>query len=101
MRREIKIPAFAFAALLAALLSGCGGGPSPAPGPAPVAPPAAAGKLTLAPVDFGALPGWSEDRVAMAVPPLLKSCARRLSQPTDATVGPEGIGGRVSDWRGP
>ena len=84
-------------AVLAAalLLAACA--PSP-PSPEKPAPPA---KLTLSPVDFTALPGWSEDRVAEAVPALLKSCARRLAQPKDAEVGPKGLAGKVADWQAP
>jgi len=70
-------------------------------GPAPTVPSGPPPKLTLAAVPFADLPGWSEDRVTEAIPPLLKSCARRLAQPVDAKVGPNGIAGTVADWRAP
>jgi membrane-bound lytic murein transglycosylase A len=67
----------------------------------PTPPPPARPKLTLESVAFAELPGWQADRVAEAIPALLKSCARRLAQPDDAKVGPGGIGGTVKDWRAP
>jgi membrane-bound lytic murein transglycosylase A len=83
-------------ALLAlVLLAGCA---APSPQPAPPAKPAKA-KLILQPASFDAMPGWNQDHVAAAIPALLRSCARRLAQPATAKVGPDGIGGTVSDWR--
>lgn len=76
---------------MAALLSGCAL-PPPPPKPA---------RMVLQPAAFDALSGWNEDHVAAAIPALLKSCARRLTQPATALVGPDGIGGTVADWRLP
>jgi membrane-bound lytic murein transglycosylase A len=73
------------------LLAGCAA-PTPPREPA---------RLMLQPATFDTLSGWNEDHVATAIPALLKSCARRLSQPATATVGPDGIGGTVADWRSP
>jgi membrane-bound lytic murein transglycosylase A len=75
-----------------ALVAGCAAPPAPPPKPA---------HLVLQPAAFDALPGWSEDDVAAAIPALLKSCARRLTEPPTAMVGPDGIGGRAADWRPP
>jgi membrane-bound lytic murein transglycosylase A len=76
---------------MVALLSGCALPPAP-PKPA---------RLILQPAAFDTLSGWNEDHVAAAIPALLKSCARRLTQPATARVGPEGIAGTVADWRLP
>ncbi|PWC32249.1 murein transglycosylase A [Azospirillum sp. TSO35-2] len=57
--------------------------------------------LTLAPIPFTALPGWSSDRVAEAVPALSRSCARFKGQPADRPVGPNGVGGSIGDWLAP
>ncbi len=53
-------------------------------------------RLTLAPVSFAALPGWSDDRVAEALPALQRSCARLLKADPARSLG---IAGRVGDWR--
>jgi membrane-bound lytic murein transglycosylase A len=55
----------------------------------------------LEPATFDTFSGWNEDHVAAAIPALLKSCARRLSQPATARVGPDGVGGTVADWQSP
>lgn len=55
-------------------------------------------RLTLAPVAFRDLPGWTDDRVAEAVPAFQRSCARLKGQPADKPVGPNGVGGKVADW---
>ena len=77
------------AALGLLLLAGCVAPPQPKP------------KLTLEPVPFASLRGWDQDHVAAAIPPLLKSCARRLAQPPTAAVGPHGLAGTVAQWRAP
>lgn len=50
------------------------------------APPAGPPKLNLTPVTFAALPGWSEDRVAEALPAFLKSCAAPSSPAATASA---------------
>ncbi|HYD70898.1 murein transglycosylase A [Azospirillum sp.] len=55
-------------------------------------------RLTLAPLSFRDLPGWTDDRVAEAVPAFQRSCARLKGQPADKPVGPNGVGGKVADW---
>lgn len=88
------------AALAIALLAAC----AQQPGKPPVAPPAApeaekpAARLTLRPVAFKDLPGWTADRQADALPALLKSCDRLVKQPADRPLGPNGQMGRIGDW---
>lgn len=55
--------------------------------------------LERAPVE--ALPGWSGDGVADALPALRRSCAALTAQPAERAVGPNGRAGTVADWRGP
>jgi membrane-bound lytic murein transglycosylase A len=57
--------------------------------------------LTLKPVEFSKLPGWSEDDQSQALPALLRSCARLEKQPADRPVGPQGMAGTVADWLAP
>ena len=65
-------------------------------------------RLTLAPARFDALSGWGEDRVAAALPALLRSCKKLLSKPDDAPSArqrqsrrrrPIPDFGTVGDWR--
>jgi membrane-bound lytic murein transglycosylase A len=60
-------------------------------------------KLTLQPVSFALLTGWSGDNVAGAVPAFLRSCsaflARGDTQALDAKV-PAGDFGTIGEWRG-
>jgi membrane-bound lytic murein transglycosylase A len=59
-------------------------------------------RLTLQPVGFDQLQGWSDDRVAAAIPAFVKSCGR-VAAHTDATPldtrFPTVTFGRVGDWR--
>jgi hypothetical protein len=48
----------------------------------PKAPP----RLTLAPVRYDQLRGWRDDRLAAALPALLRSCAAVLKKPDGATT---------------
>ena len=75
--------------LVAALLGACEKKP-PAEVPA---------RLVLSPVAFDDIPGWAEDRLSEALPAFARSCARLAGQPAERAVGPEGLGGRVGDWR--
>lgn len=69
---------------------------------APEEPPAPAEtRLLLEPAAFSDLPGWENDRMAEALPALLRSCGRLLRQPADRPVGPDGIAGTVADWQAP
>jgi membrane-bound lytic murein transglycosylase A len=59
-------------------------------------------RLALEPVGFDALAGWSDDRVAAAVPAFLKSCARYADEPDAASLDPWASAadfGRIADWR--
>jgi membrane-bound lytic murein transglycosylase A len=59
-------------------------------------------KLTLQPVSFAVLTGWSDDSVSGAVPAFLRSCsaflARGAADPLDAKV--PGDFGTIGEWRG-
>jgi len=84
--------------LLAALwLAACERRPAEAP------PEALPDSLTLTPVDFAALPGWSDDSHAEALPALLRSCGRLAGVPDGRALGPQGpagpVAGTVADWR--
>ncbi len=81
------IPALILAALLAYLLR-------------PKAPP----RLTLAPVRYDQLRGWRDDRLAAALPALLRSCAAVLKKPDGAALDPTTKSldfGHVGEWRAP
>ncbi len=64
-------------------------------------------RLTLAPVGFAGLNGWNDDRVAAALPALLRSCRKLLAKPDNAAVGAKTEAaktagpdfGTVVDWR--
>jgi membrane-bound lytic murein transglycosylase A len=75
--------------LAAALLGACEKKP-------PVEAPA---RLVLSPVAFDDMPGWAEDQLSEALPAFARSCARLAGQPAERPVGPDGLGGRVGDWR--
>ena len=49
---------------------------------------------------LAALPGWQEDRVAQAMPALLRGCARLALTPPDQSLGgiPTQRGSRSGDW---
>lgn len=62
--------------------------------------------LTLTPVAFSALPGWTEDDQSAALPALRKSCAYFARQSDNTRLQPAptetqlpGVGGLVGDWR--
>ena len=67
--------------------------------PEPAEPPEPA--LELRPASFADLPGWSEDRHAEALPPLLASCRVLGRLPAERPVGRGGVGGTAADWRLP
>jgi len=58
-------------------------------------------KLVLIPSTFSDLAGWQTDQQGEALAALLKSCASRLKFAENDAVGPEGIAGKVADWRPP
>lgn len=59
-----------------------------------------ADRLTLAPVAFHDLPGWRTDRVAEALPALLKGCDRLTAPGSDASAKPGAPAppGPAADW---
>lgn len=73
------------AAILLAALTGC----TPEP---------PKDELTVTPVRFSDLPGWSGDRHAEALPALAKSCAVLSRRPADAMVGHGPAARRAGDW---
>jgi len=59
-------------------------------------------RLTLTPARFDRLNGWGDDRVAAAIPALLRSCKRMLAKSDGAPVDPKAKGvdfGPAGDWR--
>ena len=56
-------------------------------------------RLTLTPARFADLPGWTDDRIAEAVPALARSCTRIAALPAGRPIGP--VGGTAADWAGP
>src|SRR5580700_6000461 len=82
--------------LLAALaLAACAVQPTLAPTPAP--------EMTLTAVQFSAVPGWSEDHLSAAIPPLRLECTKLAGLPDNAPLGGEGaaaqLGGTAGQWR--
>jgi membrane-bound lytic murein transglycosylase A len=70
--------------------------------PQPPAPPAAVSReLRLTLTRFAELPGWTEDRLAEALPALQRSCARILRGEAGAPMGPRSVGGTAGEWREP
>jgi len=57
--------------------------------------------LSLAPAEFRQLAGWSDDRLAAALPAFLRSCAHIERQPDLAPLDPAAGGefGRIADWK--
>jgi len=68
---------------------------APAPPPAEPEP----DRISLSPADWGDLPGWADDPVALVLPTLSRSCARIARVPADRPVGPDGAYGRAADWQ--
>jgi Membrane-bound lytic murein transglycosylase len=95
MTRHPLIRLSAAAGLAAALLVACGQKEEEAKAPPPP------DKLTLKPVAFKDLPGWTADRVADAVPAFQRSCGKLKALAADRTVGPDGVGGKAADWQTP
>jgi membrane-bound lytic murein transglycosylase A len=57
--------------------------------------------LTLTPVGFEALPGWTDDPLSEALPALRLSCQRLTELPAEQPIGANGGGGLAEDWLGP
>ena len=56
-------------------------------------------QLALTKTKFAELPGWTDDKLAEAVPSFLASCARLAELADDAPVGIDGHGGKAKQWR--
>jgi membrane-bound lytic murein transglycosylase A len=78
-----------FFLVLCLLLAGCA--------PAKKLPP----QLTLTPVRFSDLPGWSDDHAATALAAFIKSCAVLDRQPDNAAMGPAALRMTAASWRAP
>jgi membrane-bound lytic murein transglycosylase A len=83
--------AILFAILIVAILGGAGLWLLLQP-----APPAA---LTLAPVPFAALPGWTNADAKPALAAFRRSCDALLREPPSHGMGGAGYGGQANDWR--
>jgi membrane-bound lytic murein transglycosylase A len=92
--------------LLAALaLAGCAARPPQTATPtvpSAVAVPTGPG-MALTAVPFSAVPGWTRDNIATAIPPLLRECAQLATLPAAAALGGVGLaaqlGGSAGQWR--
>lgn len=56
-------------------------------------------KLILQPAAFSALPGWTAETHADALPALAKSCDRLKSMPDERSLGTAELTGSVAEWR--
>lgn len=57
------------------------------------------GPLRLTPVDFSALPGWSETDQVQALAAFRRSCGALMQKPPAAAMGGAGYAGTAGDWR--
>jgi membrane-bound lytic murein transglycosylase A len=59
--------------------------------------------MALTAVPFSAVPGWTRDNIATAIPPLLHECAQLATLPSGASLGGDGLaaqlGGSAGQWR--
>jgi membrane-bound lytic murein transglycosylase A len=59
--------------------------------------------MALTAVPFSAVPGWTRDNMATALPPLLHECAQLATLPSSASLGGDGLaaqlGGSAGQWR--
>ena len=61
-------------------------------------------RLTLKPAAYDRFVGWRDDKVAAALPALLRSCAALLAKPDDAPLDPKTKSfdfGAAAEWRAP
>ena len=78
------------------LLAACAGTAPPGAGPIATAP--RPGLETVS-ADFRALPGWTGDDHAQALPALHRTCRWVDAQPSDRPLGPNPAAGTTADWR--
>ncbi len=55
--------------------------------------------MTLTRAKFSELPGWTDDKLAEAVPSFMNSCAKLAELKDDDPVGVDGHGGVAKNWR--
>lgn len=84
---RLQLRPAAVAALLV-LLAACEPPPSPPPP-----------QLTLTPVAFTGLDGWTADDPTAALAAFRRSCAKLARLPEDRPMSPGGVGGTVGEWR--
>jgi membrane-bound lytic murein transglycosylase A len=58
-------------------------------------------EVTYTEVAIDTLPGWADDRVSEGLPALRNACAAFDNTAETKSVGPDGLGGTVADWRSP
>ncbi|MBT5240863.1 MAG: murein transglycosylase A [Rhodospirillaceae bacterium] len=75
--------------------------PAPVPKPVPSVEPKTQPLVTYTRVNVEDLPGWTEDSVSSALPALQNACRAFDGRPETDSVGRNGIGGTVGDWRAP
>lgn len=75
--------------------------PAPVQGTPPSVEPSVKPPVTYTPVDVDELPRWSEDSVSHALPALLSACSAFEGKADTDSVGRNGLGGTVGDWRTP
>ena len=75
--------------------------PAPAPETAPSVKSETQPPVTYTQVNVEDLPGWSEDKMSLALPALNNACLKFEGRPETNLVGRDGIGGMVGDWRAP
>jgi membrane-bound lytic murein transglycosylase A len=56
-------------------------------------------RLVLTTLPVMEIPGFEADPIAEALPALKRSCDRFMSLPDDRPLGPQGIAGKMADWR--
>ena len=55
--------------------------------------------MVLEAVSFNDLPDWADDDLLDALAPLRRSCGKLRARPDGLKIGPDGLAGRVADWR--
>ena len=85
------------ALLSVCFLSACDVADDQTTGPAGIKKPAPE-SLSLKAVEYGELPGWSNDNHDEAIASFLKSCGKLLKLPEDKDIGTPGIVAKAGDW---
>ncbi len=89
-------------ALLSIALAGCtvaSANDCPPEADKPQTPSPAHDQLKLTKAKFKDLAGWSDDKLAEAIPSFLNSCAKLAALKDDDPVGHDGHGGKAKQWR--